>query len=87
MKLITSLTCLIAVLDLTSGTPWSTANVKRQASQLLDSYDFVISGAGTCGLTVADRLTEAFPDSLSSFTFFPILLPQERDFLTVVLLA
>jgi hypothetical protein len=37
--------------------------VKRQASQLRESYDFVIAGGGTCGLTVADRLTEAFPDS------------------------
>ncbi len=70
MKPITSLTCLAALLQLTSGTPWSTANVKRQASQLLDRYDFVIAGAGTSGLTVADRLTEAFPDSLSSFISF-----------------
>ncbi len=70
MKVITSLTYLAALLQLTSGTPWNTANVKRQASQLLDSYDFVIAGAGTSGLTVADRLTEAFPDSLLSFISF-----------------
>lgn len=37
--------------------------VKRQVSELRESYDFVIAGAGTSGLTVADRLTEAFPDS------------------------
>jgi hypothetical protein len=37
--------------------------VKRQVGQLRNSYDFIIAGGGTCGLTVADRLTEAFPDS------------------------
>lgn len=44
-----------------SSVPHPTA--KRQVSQLRESYDFVIAGGGTCGLTVADRLTEAFPNS------------------------
>ena len=39
------------------------ATVKRQVSQLRSSYDFVIVGGGTSGLTVADRLTKAFPKS------------------------
>lgn len=39
------------------------AAVKRQSSELLDSYDFVVAGGGTAGLTVADRLSEAFPQS------------------------
>jgi ribulose 1,5-bisphosphate synthetase/thiazole synthase len=55
---------LLAVAQRTGATPQHTGNVKRQASQLLDSYDFVIAGGGTSGLTVADRLTAAFPDSL-----------------------
>ncbi|KAF2175443.1 GMC oxidoreductase [Zopfia rhizophila CBS 207.26] len=38
------------------------AAVKRQISQLRHSYDFIIAGGGTTGLTVADRLTEAFPE-------------------------
>ncbi|KAK4209291.1 GMC oxidoreductase [Rhypophila decipiens] len=43
-----------------SARPWR--QVKRQTSQLRDSYDFVIAGGGTTGLTIADRLTEAFPE-------------------------
>ncbi len=37
--------------------------VKRQVSQLRDKYDFIIAGGGTSGLTVADRLSQAFPKS------------------------
>lgn len=39
------------------------AAFKRHISELRPTYDWVIIGAGTSGLTVADRLTEAFPDS------------------------
>jgi hypothetical protein len=44
--------------------------LKHHASELLASYDFVIAGGGTCGLTVANRLSEAFPNSLNFFFFF-----------------
>lgn len=43
----------------------SSSYTKRQVSQLQDRYDFVVVGAGTSGLTVADRLSEAFPSSRS----------------------
>ena len=34
------------------------------ANQLREGgYDFLVAGGGTAGLTVGDRLTEAFPDS------------------------
>lgn len=33
-------------------------NLKEFASELKDSYDYVVIGGGTSGLTVAARLTE-----------------------------
>jgi choline dehydrogenase len=39
------------------------ATIKRQTSQIFDTYDFIIAGGGTTGLTVADRLSAAFPNS------------------------
>jgi choline dehydrogenase len=39
------------------------ANAKRQISKLRDNYDFIVAGGGTTGLTIADRLSEAFPNS------------------------
>lgn len=62
-----SLTCLV-VPRLASAIPRTTGAIKRRATELRESYDFIIAGAGTSGLTVADRLTEAFPDSLSNLT-------------------
>ncbi|KAK6822013.1 hypothetical protein PG987_014838 [Apiospora arundinis] len=36
--------------------------VKVEQTELRKEYDFIIAGGGTAGLTVADRLTAAFPN-------------------------
>jgi hypothetical protein len=42
------------------------ARIVGRDTALRSSYDFVVIGGGTSGLTVADRLTEN-PESLSDF--------------------
>ena len=34
------------------------AQIKRGTSEIKNTYDYVIIGGGTSGLTIADRLTE-----------------------------
>lgn len=54
---------LLAAFGLVRAAP--RAHLKRQITQLRDAYDFVIIGGGTAGLTVGDRISEAFNDSES----------------------
>lgn len=57
-------TTLVSLATLASATAVPSAKLKRQVSQLRNSYDFVVVGGGTSGLTVANRLTAALPSSL-----------------------
>jgi hypothetical protein len=72
---------VVSLAALAGALPNRNVIVKRQITQLRPSYDFVIVGGGTSGLTVADRLTEAFPESRP----YPINLltthcsPQQTD--------
>ena len=55
-----------------SGSPLHHATIVGRDADLLSSYDFVIIGGGTSGLTVADRLTENVASQLI-FSLIPFL--------------
>lgn len=48
------------------------ATSTHRFSDLKDEYDFIIAGGGTAGLTVADRLTQAFPNRQYHEPILPI---------------
>jgi hypothetical protein len=57
MLLVLSIISLLGSLALCWDTAEDVRVIERNAD-ILDSYDFLIIGGGTSGLTVADRLTE-----------------------------
>lgn len=68
MRLIKTFSIGACILGVVEALPSRLQNfAKRQVSELRDDYDFVIVGGGTAGLTVADRVSAAFPKSMSQF--------------------
>ncbi|OBR12843.1 GMC oxidoreductase [Colletotrichum higginsianum IMI 349063] len=65
MRLITALStgvCILGVVVVEALPRRAHTFVKRQVTELREEYDFVVVGGGTSGLTIADRVSAAFPE-------------------------
>jgi len=54
----------------------NTATIKRSASELAESYDYVVIGGGQSGLVVANRLTE---DPSSTYILGSSIASRPKD--------
>lgn len=57
---------IFSIVEALPGRASNFATREVSGSELRDEYDFVIVGGGTAGLTIAHRVSAAFPRSKSS---------------------
>ncbi|KAF2464125.1 choline dehydrogenase [Lindgomyces ingoldianus] len=64
---------LLSICEALPSRNWEKATPLRSLSEVASSYDYIIVGGGTSGLTVADRLTEDSTKTVLVVEFGPIV--------------